>query len=213
MRLILRSLICICLLFSVANAAKEKTPKKPIKPLPEMCMGNKKAPVIVIAYSSLTCVHCAQFHTEVLPLIEKNYIEPGKIRFVFRDFPGDKISVIAHELAWSRGEMKYFDLLKLFYSTQDKWLNAQDPVKALKEIALKNGITEKQYDACIKNAELLDKIIQVRLEGQKKYNITATPTIIINAKIHPRFLSYNEFQEIVDPMLALCNKKDKKKKG
>ncbi len=213
MNLILRSLICLCLLIVGSYAAK-KEDKAPIKPLAEMCMGSPKAPVTVIDYSSLTCGHCAEFHKDVLPLIEKNYIKTGKVRFIFRDFPGDKISVIAHQLAWGCGQMKYLELVKLFYKTQDQWIEAKDPIKELKKIAEENGgMSKEQVDKCLKNNELLDKIIQVRLEGQKKYDITATPNFIIQGKIYDYALSYEEFQKIVDPLIKAAEKKDQKEKG
>src|ERR1700722_11236852 len=152
-----------------------KKEKSISKSLPEMSMGDSKAPVTIIDYSSLTCAHCAKFHTNVLPKIEKDYIKPGYVRMIFRDYPGDQVSIKAHQVAWWRGEIKYLDFLKLLYETQEKWLSATDPVAALKSIALQHGITPKQFDTCLKNQELLDQIIQVRLEGQKKYNIKATP--------------------------------------
>lgn len=193
--------------------ATEKTPpKKPIKPLPEMSLGNTKAPVVVINYSSLTCGHCAQFHNTVFPEIKKKYIEPGLVRIIFRDYPADQVSLQAHQLAWCKGELKYLDFVKLLYSTQEKWLQADDPIIALKSIAVQNGVTEEQFKACIKDQELMDKIIQLRLEGQKKYNITATPTIIINAKIYSRALTSDEFKEIVEPLLAPTLEKEKVKK-
>lgn len=194
-----------------APSGKVRKVKLVSKPLPEMGMGSPKAPVTIINYSSLTCGHCAQFHTAVLPKIEEKYIKPGYVRIIFRDFPGDQISINAHRLAWCKGEMKYLDFVKLLYSTQEKWLSATDPIAALKSIALQNGITAEQYEACLKDQELLDKIIQLRLEGQKKYNITATPTIIINAKIYPHALSFEEFEGIVEPLLAPALGKDKKK--
>jgi len=192
-------------------APKVAKAKLPVKPLPEMGMGNPKAPVVIINYSSLTCGHCAHFHTDVLPKIEEKYIKPGFVRIIFRDYPGDQVSINAHRLAWCKGELKYLDFVKLLYSTQEKWLSAPDPVAALKKIALQNGISAKQFEACLKDQELLDKIIQVRLEGQKKYNITATPTIIINAKIYPRALTFEEFEGIIRPLLNPTLDKDMKK--
>jgi len=195
------------------KATSEKAGKVKLmsKPLPEMGMGNPKAPITIINYSSLTCGHCAQFHTDVLPKIEEKYIKPGLVRIIFRDYPGDQVSINAHRLAWCKGEIKYLDFVKLLYSTQEKWLSASDPLASLKSIALQNGISAKQFEACLKDQELLDKIIQLRLEGQKKYNITATPTIIINAKIYPRALSFDEFEDIIKPLLAPTLEKDEEK--
>lgn len=184
---------------NVENKSKEKATAKP---LPEITMGQKDAPVVMINYSSLSCGHCAHFHTDILPQIEEKYIKPGYLRIVFRDYPGDQISLRAHQLAWCKGEMKYLDFMKILYTNQEKWLTAPDPVVALKAIALQNGIPDKQFETCLKNQELLDQIIAIRLEGQKKYNITATPTIVVNAKIYQKALTLEEIDDIMKPLLV-----------
>jgi protein-disulfide isomerase len=176
-------------------------PTAKIDLLPEMGIGNKEAPVIIVDYSSLTCGHCAEFHTDILPKINEKYIKTGLVRIIFRDYPSDAIALTAAQLAWCRGEMKYMDSLKTFYSKQKDWLLADDPNEALKKVALQNGITQEQYDSCLKNQKLLDRIVQSRLDGQRKYNIIATPTIVINAKVYQHALSFDEFQKIVDPLL------------
>jgi protein-disulfide isomerase len=200
----------------IADKTPEKTvPKKivekvVVKNLPEISMGSKDAPVVMINYSSLSCGHCAHFHTDILPQIEEKYIKPGYLRIVFRDYPGDQVSLRAHQLAWCKGEIKYLDFMKLLYTNQEKWLLAPDPVVALKAIALQNGIPAKQFEACLKNQELLDQIVSIRLEGQKKYNITATPTIVINAKIYQKALTLEEITDIMKPLLASSLEKGKK---
>lgn len=211
MQFVLKSLILLCVL--IHNGQAEGKEKTSVRPLPEMSIGSSKAPVVVINYSSLTCGHCAQFHTDVLPKIEKNFVKPGYVRIIFRDYPGDQISIKAHQLAWCKGEIKYLDFVKLLYETQEKWLLAPDPVAALKSIALQHGITAEQFEKCLKDQELMDKIIQVRLEGQKKYNIKATPTLIINAKIYPQALTLEEFEKIVRPLLAPASVKEKPNKS
>ena len=230
MHFLFRTLLLLPLLVSNLNAAEEKqkaetkstseiksktddklADKAVPKPLPEMSMGSQKAPVVVIDYSSLTCHHCAEFHTTILPKIEEKYIKPGLVRIVIRDYPSDQISLAAHQLAWCRGELKYLDFLKFLYSKQNTWLMQDDPMAALKTIALQNGITPEQYEACHKNQELLDRIVQGRLDGQKKYNIIATPTIVINAKVYQHALSFDEFEKIVKPLLPQPKAKSKKK--
>ena len=196
-----------------ADKTSEKPPeKKKIaeKPLPEISIGSKDAPVVMINYSSLSCGHCAQFNADILPQVEKKYIKPGYLRIVFRDYPGDQVSLRAHQLAWCKGEMKYLDFMKILYANQEKWLLADDPVAALKALALKNGIEPEQFEACLKNQELLNQIIALRLDGQKKYNITATPTIVINAKIYQKALSLEELDDIMKPLLASYKEKGKK---
>ena len=185
----------------------QKTPEKvATKPLPEISVGSKDALVTMINYSSLSCGHCAHFHSDILPKIKEKYINPGYLRIVFRDYPGDQVSLRAHQLAWCKGEIKYLDFIKLLYENQEKWLFADDPVVALKAIASQQGISSEQFEACLKNQELLDQIIALRLEGQKKYNITATPTIVINAKIYQKALTLDEIDDIMKPILDAAGK-------
>lgn len=192
------------------KGSKKVAKKAPSKPLPEISVGNKNAPVVMINYSSLTCGHCARFYTDTLPEIKEKYIDPGYLRIIFRDYPGDQVSLKAHQVAWCKGEMKYLDLMKILYAAQDKWISADDPVAALKAVALQNGITPQQFDACLKNQELLDQIIAQRLEGRSKYNIKATPTIIINAKIYQEALNPDELDNIMKPLLAVSKDKSAK---
>lgn len=210
-RTILFFMLALPMTQAIAEKSAEKSAKK-TKPLPEICMGDSKAPVKIFVYTSLTCPHCAHFHRDVVPQVETKYIKPGYVWLVFRDFPGDKVSLEAHQVAWCKGEIKYLDFVNLIYTNQDKWLTAKDPIAALKEIMLKNGISSEQFDAAIKNAELMDKIVQARLEGQKKYKITATPTIIISGKIYPRALTFKEIDEILQPLLKPTSKSEKTKK-
>ncbi len=200
MRFIIKTLIFLSLTMTAGQAGEDKK-KETTPPLPEISIGKPEAPVLIIDYSSLTCNHCAHFYLDVLPEIQKKYIEPGYVRVIFRDFPGDKVSLEAHQIAWCKGEIKYLDFVKLLYSTQEKWLSAADPIATLKSIVTQNGISAEQFDAALKNQELLDKIVSARLEGQKKYKIDATPTIVINAKIHKKALSLQEVDDILKPIL------------
>jgi len=198
MRIIIRTLIFLAMTIPAGYTDKDKESSQP---LPEVSIGKPEAPVLIIDYSSLTCHHCANFYLDVIPQIQKKYVDPGYVRIVFRDFPGDKVSLEAHQIAWWKGEIKYLDFVKLLYSTQEKWLSAPDPIAALKSIVAQNGISAEQFDAALKNQELLEKIISVRLEGQQKYKINATPTIIINAKMHNKALSMQEIDDILKPIL------------
>lgn len=203
-------LILVMMMIVTGVCAKEEKEKKKAAPLPEISFGEASAPVLIIDYSSLTCHHCADFYLNVLPEIKEKYIKPGYVRLIFRDFPGDQTSLAAHQIAWCKGEMKYLDFVKLIYSTQEKWLLEKDPIAALKAIVVKHGISAEQFEAAIKNQDLLDKIIQIRLEGQKKYKITAIPTIVINTRTYQRALTMEEINDILKPLLKNTEKKDKK---
>src|SRR3990167_10029270 len=123
-------LFCMLMLVTPLQAKKEDKKTAP-KPLPEICIGDSKAPILIIDYSSLTCNHCADFYLNVIPEIKAKYINSGDVRLIFRDFPGDQVSLKAHQVAWSKGEMKYLDFVQLLYENQDKWLSEKDPVASL----------------------------------------------------------------------------------
>jgi len=215
MRFFLSLLLTFTVLTVSACAEKEKKKEKEFPSLPEIVMGSSTAPILIIDYSSLTCNHCAEFYLKVVPKIKDKYIKHGKVRLIFRDFPGDQVSLKAHQVAWCKGEMKYLDFVKLIYENQDKWLTSDDPIEALKKIVAKHGISAKEFDKALKNQEIMDKIIQARLEGQKKYTIKATPTLVINAKVYPEALSLEAVDEILTPILnpeAAKKKKDQKAK-
>ncbi len=231
MQFLLRTFFLVAIMAVSAQAADVKSAEKPAakseqkadkraeadekpaaKPMPEMGMGSQKAPIVIVDYSSLTCNHCAEFHTDILPKIDEKYIKPGLVRIIIRDYPSDQIALVAHQLAWCRGELKYLDFLKVLYSKQKEWLLSDDPQAELKKIAMQNGITNEQYEACFKNQLLLDRIVQGRLEGMKKYNITVTPTLVINAKVYQHALSFEEFEKIVKPLIE-ANSKLKGKKS
>ena len=203
MRFLLGILIFLTAASGCVRADKDT---KPVALLPEISMGAMNAPVVIVEYSSLTCNHCANFHKTVMPVLTKKYILPGHVRFILRDFPGDRIALVAHQTAWCKGKDKYLDFIKLFYATQDQWLLADDPIKVLKAIALKHGITAEQFKACSRDTELMDKIIQRRLKAQKYYKITATPTLIIDAtsknpKVYQKALSLKEIEAVLRPLL------------
>lgn len=216
MRFMLKALILLCLVISKGSAeapspsVKSTTettknsatePKPAVTLLPEISLGDKKAPVVVIDYSSLTCTHCADFFLTVLPQIKTKYIDPGKVRIVFRGFPGDALSLQAEQLAWCRGTMKYMAIVKMLYENQEKWLTAANPELELKSLIAQNGISTQQIDSCLKDQELTDQILQIRQDAQE-YNIKATPTFVFNGiTIHSGFLSLEEFASFIAPFL------------
>lgn len=168
----------------------------------EMTLGNPDAPVTIIAYESLTCPHCASFHANTLPQIKKNYIETGKVKFIMRDFPFDRLSLTAHMAARCAGPDVYFALVELLFGSQGTWVRAQDKIAAIGQIARIGGLSDEEYKACISDQKLTDFIVQRIEEGNKKYGVTSTPTFIINGKksivgAQP----YEEFEKVLKPLV------------
>jgi protein-disulfide isomerase len=167
----------------------------------EHSLGNPNAPVTIIEYASLTCPHCAQFHTEVLPELKERYIAPGKVRLIYRDFPLDQTALDAAALAHCAGPDRYFRMLDVLFETQSNWARAEDPIAALKRLGKLGGLTDQEMAACLADEELTDGILHERLAGQNEYDIGSTPTFIIDGKAYPGSRDVEEFVKLIDPLL------------
>jgi protein-disulfide isomerase len=167
----------------------------------EQILGNPNAPVTIIEYASLTCPHCAQFHNVVLPKLKERYIEPGKVRLIFRDFPLDQTALAAAALAHCAGPERYFNMLDVLFETQSNWARADDPIAALKRLGKLGGLTDQAMEACLADQKLTDGILRGRLAGENEYKIGSTPTFIIDGKPYPGSRGVDEFAKLIDPLL------------
>ena len=148
-------------------------------------VGINNAPIKIKVFSSLTCPHCANFHIKVVSKIKENYIESGKVQLIFMDFPLDQASFNASKLLHCLDKEKRINFLDIIYKNQKKWTagsNIEDINKNLKKIVKNLGISSEKFDRCLINEEISDKILNKRIEANKKYSIDSTPTIIINEK-------------------------------
>jgi protein-disulfide isomerase len=170
--------------------------------LPEPSLGDPKAPVTIIEYASLTCPHCAEFHTTVLPALKERYIDPGKVRMIYRDFPLDQQALNAAVLAHCAGPDRYFGFLDVLFETQESWAHAADPVAALKRLGKLGGLTEQEIDACMADEALTERILRTRLEGQNQFQIGSTPTFVIDGKTYSGSRDVDEFAALIDPLLG-----------
>ena len=148
----------------------------------DMALGKADAPVTVVEYASMTCPHCAAFHAEVLPKLKSDYIETGKVRLVFREYPLDKLALYGSMLARCSGPERYFEFVNILFQQQTIWARAKDPMAELKKLARLGGIGEEAFNACMSDQKLADEIIASRLNGEKVHGITATPGFVINGK-------------------------------
>jgi protein-disulfide isomerase len=167
----------------------------------EYALGDASAPVTIIEYASLTCPHCAAFHKEVLPELKERYIAPGKVRLVYRDFPLDERALAAAELAHCGGPDRYFGFVDVLFQTQSNWARADDYIAALKQLGRLGGLDEKQMDACFADQDLANQILQSRLDAQNKYNVSSTPSFVIDGKTYSGAREIDEFAELIDPLL------------
>lgn len=167
----------------------------------EQALGDPGAPVEIIEYASLTCPHCAAFHKDVLPGLKERYIAPGKVRLIYRDFPLDERALAAAELAHCGGPDRYFGFIDVLFQTQSNWSRADDYLGALKQLGKLGGLTEQQMDACFADEELANRILQSRLDAQNQYDITSTPSFVIDGKTYSGAREVDEFAELIEPLL------------
>ncbi len=169
--------------------------------LEDIVLGDPDAPVTVIEYASMTCPHCASFHTDTLPQLKEQYIDTGKVKFILREFPLDNLAAAASLLARCVEQDKYYDFVDVLFEKQSQWANADDPLQELRQISKLAGFTEARFNSCLRDQEKLDYIQQVRDTGNQKYDIRSTPTLIINGQKLEGNQSISALQQVIDPML------------
>ncbi len=143
-------------------------------------IGNPSAPIKIIEYASMTCSHCAHFHNDVLPELKSKYIDTGKVYLEFREFPLNDPALKATMAARCLPEDKYDGFISLLFKTQDHWAGGLNYVAALKQNAKLAGMSDATFDACQESAPLKHKIAENMQEAKDKWEISATPTFIIN---------------------------------
>ena len=169
--------------------------------LPDMQMGKDDAPVTIIEYASMTCPHCAHFHETTLPGLKKKYIDTGKVRLIFREFPFDPRAAAAFMLARCAPKEQYFPLVDVLFKQQRVWALAEDPRPELLRIAKLAGFTQESFEACLKNQQVLDNVMAVKTRAEKDFGVEATPTFFINGEKHSGALSLEEMSAIIDKFL------------
>ncbi len=167
----------------------------------DLVLGDPAAPITIIEYASLTCPHCASFHNDTLSRIKERYIDAGKVRLIYRDFPFDSLAMRAAVVARCAGREQYFGILEALFRTQRSWAGAQKPFEALARVARLGGLKREEIDACLADKALTDAVLASRLNGAKECNVTSTPTFIINGEKVVGAQKYERFEEILDRML------------
>jgi protein-disulfide isomerase len=169
-------------------------------PLGEMAMGDEKAPITVIEYASMTCPHCAHFSEATFPELKTKYIDTGKVRFIFREFPLDQLAAAGFILARCAGPDKYFPIIETLFATQKEWV-VQRPLAPLTAIAKQAGLSQETFEACLDNRVMLEGIEKVRNQAAEKFGVNATPTFFVNGKRLSGALSMEELEKEFAPYL------------
>ena len=152
----------------------------------DMTMGNAKAKVVLIEYAAPMCPHCAHFNNEIMPGIKKSYIDSGKVLYVFRVYPIGAPDGVAEKLARCMPKAKYFPFMDQLFRNQQQWdpeFGVTDVRGAMLQQARTAGMSEAQFDACVAGTKQDAIINKVAADGAARYNISGTPTLIVNGKV------------------------------
>ena len=168
--------------------------------LPDLVHGKADAPVTIIEYASMTCPHCASFHKTTYPTLKTKYIDTGKVRFVFREFPLDDLAAAASMLARCAGGEKSLAMIDVLFAMQDKWA-VREPIPVLLQIAKQAGFTQTSFDQCLKDQKLYNDIMAVRERGSKEFKVESTPTLFVNGKMLKGGATIEELEKQIQPLL------------
>jgi protein-disulfide isomerase len=168
-------------------------------------MGNKDAPLTVVEYAAPTCPHCAHFDMDIFPQFKKDYIDTGKVYYVFRVFPLNPADVAAEAMARCLPEDNYFQFLDLLYRNQPKWdpeYQISDVHGALVAMGKIAGMSAEQVDRCIGDQAMQKRIQDVGADAQTRYGISGTPSFVADGQVHGPFADFQEFKTFLDGLLA-----------
>ena len=172
----------------------------------DRAQGSPKAPITMIEYAAPTCPICAHFDIAMFPQLKQQYIDTGKVYYVFRVFPLQAADVAAEAMARCLPEDNYFQFIELLYHNQSKWdpdgYNIPDIHGALVGMGNIAGLPPEKTDSCISDKAQTQRIEQVGTDAQTRYGINGTPTFIINGHLHGPFVDFGEVQATLDPLLT-----------
>ena len=164
--------------------------------------GNKDAKITIIAYESLTCSHCADFHKEIYPLLKKDFIDTGLAKIEFRHFPLDVAAFNASKISQCKSN-ESLKILNSLYSNQQEWVrgNTVEEINGNLKKFIKSQGFEINFEKCINNKEIEDFVLNDRIEGVKKFKVNATPTIIINDEKFEKTLNYKNLKKSLEKLI------------
>ena len=189
-----KTLIVIILFFGSIISTNAETKR--------IVSGNENAKISIIAYESLTCSHCANFHKDVYPKLKKEYIDTGLAKIEFRHFPLGAMAFNAAKIAQCK-QSQSLEILESLYSGQQEWIKGNTIEEAnnhLKKYLQKQGFNIN-FEKCINNKEIEDFVLNDRIEAAKKFKVNATPTIIINGKKFEKSLNYKNLKKSLEKMI------------
>ena len=192
----MRKIIFLIIIFftTVLNVQAEE--------IKRITVGNKDAKITIIAFESLTCSHCANFHKNVLPQLKKEFLDTGVAKIEFRHFPLDMAAFNASKVSQCKNDGNT-DILESLYTNQQKWVKGSSIEEANKNLQkfLKNEGFAIDFVSCVNNKKIEDFILNDRIDGAKKFKVNATPTIIINNKKFEKPLNYKNLKKALEKLI------------
>ena len=158
-------------------------------------LGDPNAPVTMIEYASLTCPHCAHFNTQILPEVKKKWIDTGKVKLIYRDFPLDQVAAKAAQIAECAGKDRYFGVIDLIFRGQQSWATASDPIAELAKPLRIAGLGENEIKACLANEAMSNAVVADYKSGET-LGVNSTPTLFINGQLYPGARSVEELDGV-----------------
>ncbi|MFK7867285.1 MAG: DsbA family protein [Alphaproteobacteria bacterium] len=168
-------------------------------------LGNKDAKVTILEFSSLTCPHCANFHENTLPKLKADYIDTGKVRLIFNDFPLDGRAEIASLLARCTDPDVYYRVLDTLFAQQSVWARAEDFAAVMGRYGQLSGLSAQEIDACFSNQALYEAILSSKQQAEASYNIRSTPSFVINGTLISGNMPYEDLKSYLDAALEAAN--------
>ena len=165
-------------------------------------LGNPAAPITIIEYASLTCPHCAHFANDVLPELKREWIDTGKAKLVLRDFPLDGPALRAAMIARCAPPDRFYAFADTFFASQDKWATTKDYREALARLAKLGGMGKDEFEACLNNTTLENRIVEQRLVASQELDINSTPTFFINGSKFSGAPTAEEFNKVLSNLAA-----------
>lgn len=165
--------------------------------LPDVVIGRADAPAMIVEYASLTCSHCAAFHKDVWPALKAKYVDTGKARFVLREFPIDGLAIVAFMLARCSGDDRRNAVVDRLFDHQGDWAFAANALAKLKDELTAAGMSEADFEACLKNQTLLDQVKAERDRAHGVLGVKATPTFFVGGQRLEGGQSIDAFDKIL----------------
>ena len=165
-------------------------------------LGNPEAPITIVEYASLTCPHCAHFANDVLPELKKKWIDPGKVKLILRDFPLDEPALRAAMIARCAPPDRFYAYVDTLFAAQEKWVMARDYREALSRLVKLGGMSKDEFDNCLSDTALENKIVEGRLVASKELDVNSTPTFFINRTKFAGAPTFEEFDKVLSGLSA-----------